>query len=313
LNPHATFRVMQGMTRTSQAQLGQQSSGQQVGLVSRIAGAALLAVAGGTHLDLYLTGYRTIPTIGPLFLFQVIVAFVLAAAIIVARSWLVSAAGAIFALGTLGGYLLSVWVGLFGFKEVRTTAGILVGLIEVACFVVLAAASLASMPQTASGRMAGLPADQVAARLRAIAPVPGRAAGAVAVVALVLLGTAIATANSSGATASGGSLRVRTIAGVRVLTNAKGFTLYWFGPDTPSASKCNGSCAAYWPPVKGPATLAAGLPGTVSTIRRTNGTVQATYDGHPLYTYVADTAPGQAHGNNLNLNGGVWHEVTVTG
>jgi predicted lipoprotein with Yx(FWY)xxD motif len=41
--------------------------------------------------------------------------------------------------------------------------------------------------------------------------------------------------------------------------------------------------------------------------------MQATYNGRPLYTYVADSAPGQAKGNGLNLNGGVWHEVTVSG
>jgi predicted lipoprotein with Yx(FWY)xxD motif len=41
--------------------------------------------------------------------------------------------------------------------------------------------------------------------------------------------------------------------------------------------------------------------------------MQATYDGHPLYTYTADTAPGQANGNNLSINGGLWHEVMVPG
>jgi predicted lipoprotein with Yx(FWY)xxD motif len=50
--------------------------------------------------------------------------------------------------------------------------------------------------------------------------------------------------------------------------------------------------------------------GTLGTIRRTDGSLQATYNGHPLYTYVGDTAPGQANGNNLNLNGGLWREVT---
>jgi predicted lipoprotein with Yx(FWY)xxD motif len=38
-----------------------------------------------------------------------------------------------------------------------------------------------------------------------------------------------------------------------------------------------------------------------------------TYDGHPLYTYIGDTAPGQANGNNINLNGGFWHEVPAAG
>jgi predicted lipoprotein with Yx(FWY)xxD motif len=53
--------------------------------------------------------------------------------------------------------------------------------------------------------------------------------------------------------------------------------------------------------------------GKLSTIKRSDGTTQAAYNGYPLYTYVADTAPGQAHGNNLNLNGGLWREVTVSG
>ena len=56
-----------------------------------------------------------------------------------------------------------------------------------------------------------------------------------------------------------------------------------------------------------------GVTGKIGTITRTDGTTQATYDGHPLYTYIADTAPGQANGNNLNLNGGLWHQVTVAG
>ena len=56
----------------------------------------------------------------------------------------------------------------------------------------------------------------------------------------------------------------------------------------------------------------AGLPGKVATIARTDGSQQLTYNGHPLYTYIGDSAPGQARGNNLNLNGGLWHEVRVS-
>jgi predicted lipoprotein with Yx(FWY)xxD motif len=44
-----------------------------------------------------------------------------------------------------------------------------------------------------------------------------------------------------------------------------------------------------------------------------DGSVQETYNGHPLYTYIGDTAPGQDHGNNINLNGGLWHGVAVSG
>jgi predicted lipoprotein with Yx(FWY)xxD motif len=55
------------------------------------------------------------------------------------------------------------------------------------------------------------------------------------------------------------------------------------------------------------------LTGTLSTITRTDGSVQATYNGHPLYTYIGDSGPGQDNGNNLNLNGGLWHVVPVQG
>jgi hypothetical protein len=70
----------------------------------------------GIHLDLYLTGYRTIPTIGWLFLLQVITAFALALAVLVTASRLAAVAVPGFALATLGGYLLSIWAGLFGFQ-----------------------------------------------------------------------------------------------------------------------------------------------------------------------------------------------------
>src|SRR5215813_13383572 len=124
--------------------------------------------------------------------------------------------------------------------------------------------------------------------------------------------TSTAAAPASSAAASSSALRITKIGGVTVLTNAKGFALYWFVPDTATTSKCNGSCATFWPPVKGPATAGAGVTGKLATIKRADGSVQATYNGHPLYTYVGDHAPGQATGNGLNVNGGVWHEVTVS-
>src|SRR5580693_4628330 len=141
----------------------------------RLAGAGLLAATAAIHLDLYLTGYKSIPTIGWLFLLQVIAAFALAAAVLAtafARGdglvpRLVAAAGAGFAVATLGGYLLSLWTGLFGFTEVRTTAGIAAGVIEVAAFAALA--GLVAMPAR-RGRAGSGPL----ARLRAGAPGTGR-------------------------------------------------------------------------------------------------------------------------------------------
>ena len=258
---------------------------------SGIAGAVFLVAAGAIHLDLYLTGYRSIPTIGWLFLVQVISAFVLAAAILVTRHPLAAAAGAAFALGTLGGYLLSLKVGLFGFTEVRTTAGIVAAVIDVAAFAALAIA-------VASAYGLG----------RRVLPLTA----AVSVIALALLGAALATPKAAPVAAGTQVLQARQIGGVLVLTNAKGLTLYSFAPDSPTKSACYGSCVAYWPPVPGHASAGSGVTGQLGTITRTDGTTQAVYDGHPLYTYIGDSAPGQDKGNNINLNGGLWLDVPVT-
>jgi predicted lipoprotein with Yx(FWY)xxD motif len=100
-----------------------------------------------------------------------------------------------------------------------------------------------------------------------------------------------------------------------VLADSDGRTLYWFAKDTMSKSNCNGSCATYWPPVIGTPAAAAGtvLPHGFGTIKRADGQTQATYDGHPLYTYTGDTAAGQVSGNGLNVSGGLWWAVTPSG
>ena len=285
----------------------------QLGL--RVVGAGLLAAAGAIHLDLYLTGFRHIPTIGPLFLLQVIAAFGLAVLVLVPGGRLFAALGAGFAAATLGGYLLSIWFGLFGFKEVRTTAGIVAGLIEVAAFTVLATVALAPAAPARAAAPGHAAGGTVMDRLQASIPHAGAVIGGLSVLALVLLGVTVAGAGTNTAVTggSGQELKTATVHGVTVLTNAKGFTLYWFAPDTATKSVCNGSCAQYWPPVPGHVTEGPGVTGTLGTITRSDGSSQATYNGHPLYTYVSDTAPGQANGNNLNVNGGLWHEIAVSG
>jgi predicted lipoprotein with Yx(FWY)xxD motif len=125
-------------------------------------------------------------------------------------------------------------------------------------------------------------------------------------------GTSSGSSSGSAAAAAGGGLKTATIGGATVLTNAAGFTLYSFAPDTPTTSNCNGTCAQNWPPVTGP-TTAAGVTGTFGTIKRADGATQATFDGHPLYTFAGDTAPGQNKGNGLNISGGLWHEITTAG
>jgi predicted lipoprotein with Yx(FWY)xxD motif len=283
-------------------------------LLLRLGGAGLLIATAAIHLDLYLTGYRTIPTIGWLFLLQIISGFALGALILATGDRLLAAAGALFALSTLGGYLISVQFGLFGFKEVRTTAGIWAGILEVLAFLLLAV--LAALP----GRSVLLRAGAGGGR-----QLPGQAQltrfgmpaiGLVAVVAAGLLGGALAGAGGTSApttpVAGGATLGTQMVGGVRVLTDSNGRTLYTFAPDTSGKSTCYGQCAQYWPPVAGPAHAGNGVSGTFGTVQRTGGGVQETWDGHPLYTYVGDSGPGQAHGNNLNLNGGLWHEVVIS-
>jgi predicted lipoprotein with Yx(FWY)xxD motif len=127
---------------------------------------------------------------------------------------------------------------------------------------------------------------------------------------------AAASSPASSAPASSASattLGKTTINGTAVVTNSKGMTLYWFVPDTSTASRCTGSCATYWPPLIGPVAAGSGVTGMLATITRPGGAVQVTYDGHPLYTYAGDSAPGQAKGNGLNVSGGVWWEMTVSG
>jgi predicted lipoprotein with Yx(FWY)xxD motif len=123
-------------------------------------------------------------------------------------------------------------------------------------------------------------------------------------------------ANSNVASTSGGGanavIKVTTIHGVSVLTNKHGFTLYWFVPDTVTVSACYSTCAAYWPPVLGKPSPGAGIQGSFGTLKRSNGASQVTYNGHPLYTYIGDSAPGQASGNRVRLNGGLWYEMKAS-
>lgn len=121
------------------------------------------------------------------------------------------------------------------------------------------------------------------------------------------------SSNASSATASG--IKTAVINGHTVLTDSAGFVLYWFAIDTPTKSNCSGVCATNWPPLMGNPSLASGvtLAGQLSTIKRANGQLQATYDGHPLYLFKADTSAGQWTGNKLDAAGGLWWMMTSTG
>lgn len=98
-----------------------------------------------------------------------------------------------------------------------------------------------------------------------------------------------------------------------ILVNSKGFTLYMFVPDKQKKVTCKGSCAVVWPPLKvkkGQQTTAGGA--AKQNLLGMDGTV-VTYNRWPLYTYVLDTKPGQAKGQAINKNGGLWYVLSASG
>jgi predicted lipoprotein with Yx(FWY)xxD motif len=106
----------------------------------------------------------------------------------------------------------------------------------------------------------------------------------------------------------------KTSAGT-VLVNSEGMTLYAFAADSPGKSTCTGSCAAYWPPVAAPGSLShsSDVSATLGTIKRSDGSTQLTVNGWPMYTYAADSGPGQASGQGENLSGGRWWVLAASG
>jgi predicted lipoprotein with Yx(FWY)xxD motif len=137
---------------------------------------------------------------------------------------------------------------------------------------------------------------------------------AAALVALALAATALAM--GSAATVKIGTRKIPKLG--TVLVNSKGLTLYMFVPDKQKKVTCVGPCALVWPPVKLKAGQKAVATGSakqklIGSDRNPPGGKVVTYNKWPLYTYVADTKPGQASGQALNLNGGLWYVLSPAG
>jgi predicted lipoprotein with Yx(FWY)xxD motif len=116
--------------------------------------------------------------------------------------------------------------------------------------------------------------------------------------------------STSGMGTTTATLTMKTTKIGKVLTDAKGDTLYVYSKDMRgAASTCTMTCAKEWPAVKGKPEAAMGVKfvGSLGSVKDMDGTVQATYDGYPLYTYAGDMAPGETSGNGA---GGVWHVIT---
>lgn len=99
----------------------------------------------------------------------------------------------------------------------------------------------------------------------------------------------------------------------QILANAAGMTLYTFALDTPGASKCDTACTAYWPPEVATAapSAPAGIQAQVGTIKRSDGSLQVTFNGMPLYTYLLDSKPGDVQGDGVDDFGGIWHAAGI--
>ncbi|MGA8746495.1 MAG: hypothetical protein WB507_11605 [Solirubrobacterales bacterium] len=101
-----------------------------------------------------------------------------------------------------------------------------------------------------------------------------------------------------------------------ILVGSDGQTLYLFQKDAGGKSSCSGSCAKVWPPYVTTSNPKAGSgisSSKLGKVMRSDGTMQVTYAGHPLYSYTADTTPGQANGNGINSYGGIWNAVRPSG
>ena len=151
--------------------------------------------------------------------------------------------------------------------------------------------------------------------------------GAVAAVALVLAGCGDGDGSSGGgygAPASGGSANSSgassiALAGSKlgdILVDGKGRTLYLFEADKGPASVCDGACAAAWPPLttSGKPKAGAGVSAAkIGTTKRDDGTTEVTYNGHPLYYYAGDSAPGQTNGQGIDGFGAEWYVLSGAG
>jgi predicted lipoprotein with Yx(FWY)xxD motif len=110
-------------------------------------------------------------------------------------------------------------------------------------------------------------------------------------------------------------VRVARTAYGTALSDRRGFAVYRFTHDRKAASTCYGACATAWPPYLVSRRLARGSAygGLVGTIRRTDGRLQVTYAGHPLYYYAGDLRPGQVLCQGVTEFGGGWYVVAPIG
>ncbi len=123
---------------------------------------------------------------------------------------------------------------------------------------------------------------------------------------------------SSESSSSSGAVVTASTAGDlgKVIVDSKGMTLYDFHKDKGGKSACYGACAKGWPPLLSEGKPQAGegaMSAKLGTVERSDGTMQVTYAGHPLYTFVEDKKPGEANGNDVSAFGAEWYALQPSG
>ncbi|WP_241995503.1 hypothetical protein [Kribbella sp. VKM Ac-2568] len=101
-----------------------------------------------------------------------------------------------------------------------------------------------------------------------------------------------------------------------ILVDGSGRTLYLFEKDKGSTSSCYGTCATAWPPytTTGSPQAGGGVQGPLlGTTKRTDGTTEVTYHGHPLYYFAGDSKPGDTNGQKVNEFGAEWFVLSPAG
>jgi predicted lipoprotein with Yx(FWY)xxD motif len=121
---------------------------------------------------------------------------------------------------------------------------------------------------------------------------------------------------SNSAMGTSGTVSLRKTSLGMILVNSRGRTLYLFAKDRGGKSSCTGSCATFWPPLLSATKPTAGSgvkAALIGRTRRSNGTMQVTYNKHPLYTFAFDKTAGQVTGEGLLKFGAKWWGVSAGG
>jgi predicted lipoprotein with Yx(FWY)xxD motif len=131
-------------------------------------------------------------------------------------------------------------------------------------------------------------------------------------------GGAYGAAPKTSAPAASGAVSIKTTKGDpgTFLVDSSGRSLYLFEADKSTTSTCNGACAAAWPPLTttGAPTAGTGVKANLlGTTKRDDGKMEVTYNGHPLYYFANDSAPGDIKGQGVDAFGAEWYAVSPEG